>query len=106
MKSVPTPGITRRRVARKDATQARILEVARRHFERDGFDAANIRAIAADSGVAAGTVLLHFTDKKSLLHAALHEDLERAIARCLAAKPRGRLLARLAAVARHFYGYY
>jgi AcrR family transcriptional regulator len=106
MKAVPQPLVTRSRVARKDATRARILEVARRHFEGEGFEAASIRAIAAESGVAAGTVLLHFADKKSLLHAALHDDLERAIARCLAARTRGRLLARLAAVARHFYGYY
>jgi len=91
---------------RKEATQARILEVARRHFERDGFDAANIRAVAAEAGVAAGTVLLHFTDKAGLLHAALYEDLEEAIARCLAARTRGSLLARLCAVARHFYDYY
>lgn len=106
MKPLSQPLITRPRLARKDATQARILEVARRHFEGDGFEAANIRAIAAESGVAAGTVLLHFADKKSLLHAALHDDLEQAIARCLAAKTRGSLLARLVAVARHFYGYY
>ena len=94
------------RDARKAATQARILEVARLHFERDGFDAASIRAIASESGVATGTVLLHFTDKAGLLHAALHEDLEKAIARSLATKARGPLLTRLAAVARPFYAYY
>jgi AcrR family transcriptional regulator len=94
------------RHARKEATQARILDVARLHFERDGFEGANIRAIAAESGVATGTVLLHFADKAGLLHAALHEDLERAIAGCLAARKRGPLLARLCAVARPFYAYY
>src|SRR5689334_7953660 len=94
------------RHVRKQATQERILEAARRHFERDGFDAANIRAVAAEAGVAAGTVLLHFTDKAGLLHAALYEDLEEAIARCLAARTRGSLLNRLCAVARHFYDYY
>lgn len=99
-------GITQPRVARKEATHARILEVARRHFERDGFEMASIREIAGESNVATGTVLLHFADKKSLLHAALHEDLDKAIARCLATKTRGPLAVRLAAVARHFYGYY
>jgi AcrR family transcriptional regulator len=94
------------RRARKEGTQARILEVARLHFEREGFDAASIRAIAAEAGVATGTVLLHFSDKLGLLHAALHDDLERAIQRCLSAPSRGRLLDRLCAIARPFYAYY
>lgn len=106
MRSIAKPPIGRPRQARKEATQARILEIARLHFDRDGFDAASIRAIASEARVATGTVLLHFTDKTGLLHAALYEDLERAIARCLAAKPRGPLLARLSAVARTFYAYY
>ena len=83
------------RQAQKHATQARILDVARLHFEREGFERANLRAIASEAGVAAGTVLLHFTDKLGLLHAALHDDLEATIARCLATKSRGGLLARL-----------
>jgi AcrR family transcriptional regulator len=106
MKSVAKQSIKQPRHARKQATQARILAVARLHFERHGFEAASIRAIASQSGVATGTVLLHFTDKAGLLHAALYEDLEKAIARCLAAKTRGPLLGRLVAVARAFYTYY
>jgi AcrR family transcriptional regulator len=106
MPSAAKPPVPQPRRARKEATQARILEVARLHFERDGFDGASIRAIAAESRVATGTVLLHFTDKRGLLHAALYEDLEKAIARCLAAKPQGSLLTRLCAVARPFYAYY
>jgi AcrR family transcriptional regulator len=94
------------RLARKETTQARILEVARLHFERDGFEGASIRAIASESGFATGTVLLHFADKSGLLHAALYTDLEEAITRCLATKTRGPLLERLAAVARPFYAYY
>jgi AcrR family transcriptional regulator len=94
------------RGARKAGTQARILEVARLHFERDGFEAASIRAIAAEAGVASGTVLLHFSDKLGLLHAALHDDLETAIRRCLSAPNRGPLLERLCAIARPFYAYY
>ena len=94
------------RRARKEGTQARILEVARLHFEREGFDAASIRAIAAEAEVASGTVLLHFQDKLGLLHAALHDDLERAIERCLSAPSRGRLLVRLCATVRPFYAYY
>lgn len=106
MRRLAKPPVGQPRHARKEATQARILEVARRHFEREGFEAANIRAIAAEAGVATGTVLLHFTDKTGLLHASLYEDLENAIARCLATKTRGPLLTRLSAVARLFYVYY
>lgn len=94
------------RQTQKQATRARILEVARRHFERDGFEAASIRAIAEEAEVAAGTVLLHFTDKASLLHSALHDDLEAAVERSLRAPGRGKLLARLCAVVRPFYAYY
>jgi AcrR family transcriptional regulator len=106
MPYAPKPPVRQPRRARKEATRARILEVARLHFEREGFEGASIRAIASESAVASGTVLLHFTDKRGLLHAALYEDLEQAIARCLATKPQGSLLARLCAVARPFYAYY
>jgi AcrR family transcriptional regulator len=94
------------RSAQKEATKARILEVAREHFERDGFEAASIRDIADAAGVASGTVLLHFADKASLLHSALHDDLEAAITRSLSAPSEGPLLQRLCAVVRPFYGYY
>lgn len=103
---VRQPDVRQPRSARKEATQARILEVARLHFERDGFDRANIRSIAAEAGVATGTVLLHFTGKAGLLHAALYEDVEEAIALCLAAKTRGSLLTRLCAVVSPFYAHY
>lgn len=103
---IKLPEIPQPRAARKEATQARILEVARLHFERDGFDAANIRTIANEAGVATGTVLLHFTDKAGLLHAALYEDVEEAIVRSLATKTRGSLLHRLCAVVRPFYAHY
>lgn len=94
------------RQAQKEVTEARILQVARRHFERDGFDDASIRAIAEEAKVAAGTVLLHFTDKAGLLHAALYRDLEGAIAESLRAPGRGKLLRRLCAVVRPLYAYY
>lgn len=106
MKAARRPAATPPRQARKEATQERILAVARLHFERDGFEAASIRAIAAEAGVASGTVLLHFGDKAGLLHAALYEDLEAAIARCLAQKSRGSLLRRLSRIAETFYAYY
>jgi AcrR family transcriptional regulator len=98
--------VSDRRSAQKEATQSRILEAARGHFERHGFERASIRGIADTAGVAAGTVLLHFADKASLLHAALHDDLEAAIAQSLSAPSEGTLLNRLCAVVRPFYAYY
>jgi AcrR family transcriptional regulator len=102
--SEPVHRVTRQ--AQREATRSRILEVARLHFEREGFDGASIRNIAAEAEVAAGTVLLHFTDKASLLHAALHDDLEAAIAKSSRASRRGPLLQRLSAVVQPFYDHY
>ncbi|MDZ4694929.1 MAG: TetR/AcrR family transcriptional regulator [Deltaproteobacteria bacterium] len=96
----------RSRQVRKENTQARILEVARRHFENGGFDKTSIRNISIEAEVAVGTVLLHFTDKLGLLHAALHDDLERTIEHCLAAPNRGALLTRMCGIARPFFAYY
>ena len=72
--------VAKRRGEQKEETQKRILDVARAHFERHGFEASSFRTIADEAEVAVGTVALHFVDKKSLLHAALYDDLERAIA--------------------------
>lgn len=96
----------RKRDLQRDATRARILVAAREHFERDGFDGASVRAIAADAGVAAGTVLLHFEDKRDLLHAALFDDLAATLERALARPARGSLARQLGALARAFFGYY
>lgn len=98
----PTPA----RAARKADTRGRILDAARDHFERQGFEAAQVRHIAATAGVAAGTVLLHYPGKIALLHAALHDDLDAAIARSLAVPKRGRLPAQLTAIVRPLFGYY
>lgn len=94
------------RSSQKEATKSRILEVAREHFEDKGFEAASIRDIADAAGVASGTVLLHFADKAGLLHSALHDDLEAAIARSLSAPSEGPLLQQLCAVVRPFYAYH
>ncbi|WP_437284015.1 TetR/AcrR family transcriptional regulator [Sorangium sp. So ce406] len=95
-----------RRDAQKDATRARILEAARDHFERHGFEAANVRAIAADAGVAAGTVLLHFADKRDLLHAALFDDLAATAAEAVRDEQPGPLEQRLHRLAAAFFAHY
>lgn len=96
------------RPLQKVETRARIVDVARAHFERHGFEKANVRAIAADAGVAAGTVLLHFTDKRDLLHAALFDDLAVIISTTTAAPIAGResLETRLRGLVRPFFAFY
>lgn len=94
------------RARQREETRARILDVARAHFEAHGFEATSFRAIAEEAGVAVGTVALHFEDKLGLLHAALHDDLEGAIVLCLAAGTRGALARRLSDVMAPAYAYY
>lgn len=103
----PSPAPSRgAREARKLATRARILAVARAQLERDGFEATHIRGVAAEAGVSSGTVLLHFRDKQDLLHAALFDDLERTWQAARAAA-KGRALEReLVALASAFFDYY
>jgi len=103
---VVTPTPQKRRGVQKEETRGRILEVARAHFEEHGFEASSFRAIAEDAGVAVGTVALHFDDKKGLLHAALYDDLEEAIAVCLTRGKRGSLARRLTEVMEPAYEYY
>lgn len=95
-----------KRVDRKEETRSRILDVARAHFEQDGYETASFRTIAEDAGVAVGTVALHFEDKKGLLHAALYDDLERAIELCLTRGTKGSLVKRLTDIMAPAYEYY
>ncbi|HEY3682524.1 MAG TPA: TetR family transcriptional regulator [Streptosporangiaceae bacterium] len=48
---------------------AKIRSAAIAHLARDGFQKANLRAIAADAGVSAGLIFHHFGSKKGLLTA-------------------------------------
>jgi AcrR family transcriptional regulator len=94
------------RAAQKEATGKAVLEAAREEFERVGFEAANLRAIAARAGVSAGTVLHHHGDKRELLHAALFDDLDRTLRQALAQVPKGTLEAQLTGLTRAVLGYY
>ena len=58
-----------RREEQAAATRRAILEAAERLFERDGFAATSMAAIAAEAEVATKTVYLGFETKSGLLRA-------------------------------------
>lgn len=83
-----------------------MLEAAKARFESLGLEATSIRDVAKDAKVATGTVLLHFPDKKDLLHAAFYEELLDTWARAKALPPTKDLHADLCAIADAFFAYY
>jgi AcrR family transcriptional regulator len=62
---------TRRR-EQAAATRLEILEAAQRLFERDGYVATTMAAVAAEAGVALKTVYVAFETKGGLLRALWH----------------------------------
>lgn len=98
-----TPGV---RATQKEVTRKAVLDAARQEFARVGFEAANLRAIAAAAGVSAGTVLHHYGDKRELLHAALFDDLDRTLKRALAKPGPGPLEAQLSRLTKAVFRYY
>src|SRR3954470_1180212 len=61
-----------RRREQAAATRREILEAAQRLFERQGYTATTMAAIAAEAGVALKTVYVVFETKSGLLHALWH----------------------------------
>lgn len=51
--------------------KASLLEAARKHFARHGFQGANLKDIAAEVGVANSLINYHFTDKEGLFQACM-----------------------------------
>jgi AcrR family transcriptional regulator len=64
-----------RRREQAAATRAVILEAAQRLFERDGYSATTIAAVAAEAGVAVKTVYVAFETKSGLLRALWNQLL-------------------------------
>ena len=60
---------------RSDTTRAAKLDAARRHFAREGFAKATIRAIAGDAGIDPSMVMRYYGSKDGLFDAALDVDL-------------------------------
>jgi AcrR family transcriptional regulator len=90
----------------KEATRARVLDAARGQLEALGFERTSIRGVAKEAGVATGTVLLHFPDKRDLLHAALFDDLEHTWTVARDAKGKRTLRRELVRIAKAFFDYY
>lgn len=72
---------------KRQEVRARILAEAKGVFETKGFESATMRDIATASGIAAGTLFNYFDDKRELLFAALHADLEEVHERCMTGMP-------------------
>jgi AcrR family transcriptional regulator len=64
-----------RRAMSIEATRAALINVARKHFARDGYSRAELARIAADAGVTTGAIYHHFANKKALFQ-AVAEELE------------------------------
>lgn len=60
----------------KTATRSRILEIAARLFQKDGWDGTTTRSIAVDAGIATGTLFNYFPSKEQIAAALLEEELE------------------------------
>jgi AcrR family transcriptional regulator len=69
-KGRPSP---RNREAQKRETWRRILDAAIRVFSRDGILAATTAAVAAEAGVAHGSVFVHFESKEGLIVASIQD---------------------------------
>ena len=79
-KAAETPQKTRRyhsprRKEQAEATRKAIMDAAERLFEKDGYVATSMAAIAKEAGVALKTVYLAFETKGGLLRALWHRNL-------------------------------
>ncbi len=64
-----------RKEAFKAQTRQLILEAARKLFFEKGFSQCTMRRVAAEAGVCAASVVVHFKNKIALMEAALAEDI-------------------------------
>ncbi len=71
--------MTGRREEKKQQTFNEIVSTAARSFGSAGYDATSIEAIAAEAGVAAGTVYNYFGTKHAILMAIVTRDTEQAL---------------------------
>ncbi|MCB9778613.1 MAG: TetR/AcrR family transcriptional regulator [Alphaproteobacteria bacterium] len=94
------------RAARKAATRERLVDAAWARFRSDGYDATTLAAVAADAGVAVGTVCLHFPDKPALVAGAFHTHVQRVVDAAFASLPAAPVADQLLHVAGALYDWY
>jgi AcrR family transcriptional regulator len=70
-----SPEAPRRRQRRKDARPQEIVEAAMRLWAEKGYAATRLDDVAAEAGVAKGTIYLYFASKEALFEAALRQTL-------------------------------
>jgi AcrR family transcriptional regulator len=85
------------RSEKKERTRAEILAAARRVMARQGFATTTGRQVAAEAGVAIGTVFLHFPTMGQLAETMLDETVATALAAAAQQRPDG-LIERLVQV--------
>lgn len=66
-----------RKQAFKKETRRLILEAARKMFFEEDFSHCTMRRVAAEAGVSAASVVVHFKNKIALMEAALAQDIGR-----------------------------
>lgn len=106
--------VIEKKTGRREAVRAfkrdAILQAARKIFARDGLDGATLRAIAAEAGIAVGTVYLHYPAKEALyaeLLAGSLADLQKHLREAVARVPSGAASdGQLMAGALAFYDFY
>lgn len=96
----------KRRGAVKAFKREAILQAARTIFARDGLEGATLRAIAAEAGVAVGTVYLHYPGKEALYADMLAGSLADLLKHLREAVAKVTVEDHLLAAALAFYGFY
>lgn len=84
----------------KDARRQDILTAATRVFARQGFAATRVEDVAAEAGIAKGSVYLYFDSRDALLEAAFEAHAARAAEVLASTDTAGEPLQRLAALIR------
>lgn len=73
--SAPSPKEVPRRLRRKEARPAELLEAATRLFVEKGYAATRVEEVAALANVSKGTLFLYYPSKETLLKAVVRENI-------------------------------
>ena len=96
-----------KRQQQKLETRQKIRENARQLFIEKGFEGATSREIAKRSGVALGTLFVHFENKNDILDDILYEDIEATVKESfISIDPQNDIVSTLMHLARSLYTYY